>query len=386
VSISPGIGQPYTLHVAQDVLDDLRDRLARTRLPREQAGADWATGTPLGYAARLRDYWLDAFDWRAWEARINALDNRTIEIDGITLHFAVIPGSGPAPRPLLLTNGWPGSFLELIDVAERLAHPERFGGSADEAFTVILPSLPGYGLSPPPAGPVSPERIAGLWAGLMQRLGLGRYHAFGADWGCLVTALLALNHPENLAGVQLTMPGLRPTIDDAAPPLTAEENAWRSGAAARIAPERGYQLVQGTKSQSLAYAHTDSPIALACWIAEKFHGWTVPGEPVDPPFAMDDLVANTMLYWVNGALAPMWLYMFAGGAAPIPAGQRVAPPAAFLFSSRDLMLPAPESWLRRMYDVRRVTHAPEIGHFPGLENPAFLAGEIRAFVRETSES
>ena len=186
-------GRPFQVDVAQDVLDDLRERLLRTRFPQEQAGPDWATGTPLRYAGRLRDHWLTEFDWREWERKINALDHRIVTVRGIDIHVVLKRGSGKQPLPLLMTNGWPGSFLELIDVAERLARPERFGGDEEDGFTVVIASIPGYGFSRAPAEPLSPDCISWLWSDLMAQLGLTPYVAYGSDWGSLITARLALN-------------------------------------------------------------------------------------------------------------------------------------------------------------------------------------------------
>lgn len=370
------------VNVPDEALADLADRLRRARLPKEQAGPDWATGTPLSYARRLRDYWLDVFDWRAWEARINRFDQRVIDIDGYEIHVLIEPGSGTDPLPLLLTSGWPGSFLEFIDVVDGLAHPERWGGDPEDGYTIVLPSLPGYGFSPPPAAPIKPTDVAALWSRLTERLGFERYGAYGSDWGSLVTANLALHHPERLAGILITSAGLMPAVggSDAAPP-TPEEQAWMAAAEERMRLESGYQLVQGTKPQSLAYGHTDSPLALACWIAEKFHGWTTPGSLGDPVIPMDALLANVMLYWINGSLSPMWLYLFLGEFTSQPQGTRVSVPASFLLAAQDLSVPPPRSWLERTFEVARFTISPAIGHFPGYENPELLIGEIRACFR-----
>jgi len=369
------------VHVPEDVLNDLADRLRRARLPSEQAGPDWATGTPLGYAQRLRDHWLNGFDWRAWEERINQFDQRIIDIDGHDIHVVLEHGSGHNPLPLMLTSGWPGSFLEFVDLIDRLAHPERWGGDVEDGFTVILPSLPGYGFSPPPPTPLRPEDVARLWSRLSERLGCERYGAYGSDWGSLVTATLALNHPERLAAILITSPGLMPALGGDATPLTPAEQMWMEAAQRRMQPESGYQIVQGTKPQSLAYGHTDSPLALACWIAEKFHGWTTPGSQNDPMIPMGALLANVMLYWINGSLAPMWLYMFLGEFGPQAPGTRVSVPAGFLLAEKDLSVPPPRSWLARTFDVARFTVSPAIGHFPGHEDPELLIRELRDFFR-----
>jgi len=374
-------GAPFRVETSEAVLTDLRERLERTRLPSEQAGPDWKTGTPISYAARLRDYWLQEFDWRSWEARINAFEQRMVELDGQRIHVIVERGSGERPLPLILSHGWPGSFMEFIDLVDRLAHPERHGGQVADAFTVVIPSLPGYGFSPPPAEPLSPAVIARLWSKLMvEAFGFDCYVAYGSDWGSLITARLALNHPERLAGFLITTPGSGPEFTANAP-LTAEEDAFWREAQAKMAPESAYQAVQATKPQSLAYGHTDSPIALAAWVIEKFHGWTTPEASADPPFSMDVLLANVMLYWLNGSVAPMWLYMFLAESFTIPHGRKVQTPGGFLFAPDDISIPPPRSWLERMYEnISYYRVAGHGGHFPSLDNADLLVTELRGFL------
>ena len=372
-------GSKFEATVDFDMLSDLKQRLERTRFPAEQAGRDWMTGTSLNYAKRLRDYWLNQFDWPQWIKRFNSFEQRLIEIEGLTVHVIVERGSGDAPLPLLMTNGWPGSFVEFIDIIDRLAHPERHGGRKEDSFTVIIPSLPGYGFSPAPKAPVSPHTIAECWSKLVcEVFGFDRYVAYGSDWGSIVTSKLAIDFPDRLRGVLLTSPGQVPYMAADAAPLSAEELDWRERAQRAMAPEIGYQILQGTKPQSLAFGHTDSPLALAAWIAEKHHGWsTAPGSEDDPPFSMDVLIANTMLYWINGALAPMWLYLFlADSSKPAPKPGKASVPASFLFSPHDLMPPPPKAWLDRTFDVARYTVTPTGGHFPGLDNPEALITEL----------
>ena len=386
MSVEQWPGEAFRIEVDEAVLRDLHDRLQRTRFPAEQAGQDWETGTPLSYARRLRDYWLNEFDWRRWEARLNAYEQRMVAVGGQRIHVIVEPGSGGNPMPLIMTHGWPGSFVELIDVVDRLAHPELHGGRVEDAFTVIVPSLPGYGFSPAPVEPISPEDVAGVWAKLMRdQFGFERYMAYGSDWGSLVTARLALDHPDGLAGILITTPGIVPT-PAADAPLTAEETDWQRRLQESLAGEIGYQAVQGTKPQSLAYGHTDSPIALACWTVEKFHGWTINGSTDDPPFDMDVLLANIMPYWVNGALAPMWLYLYLGTFTGAEPGRKARVPAAFLFAPHDMMPPPPRSWVERTYDVKRVVVAESGGHFPGLDNGAQLVSELRSFRSELMDA
>lgn len=378
-------GEPFRVAVPDESLTDLHQRLARTRWPIEPQGGGWRYGANLDYVRGLIAHWQTGFDWRAWEARINRFEQSRIEVDGLRIHTLIEPGSGTNPLPLVLTHGWPGSFLEFIDLIEPLAHPERFGGSADDAFTVIVPSLPGYGFSDPPPAPITPRQVAALWHKLaVDELGLTRYVAQGGDWGSAVTSWLALDHPQGLAAIHLNMTGLRPWTGEGTPPVTGEEKAWIARIQKHLARETAYQQIQGTKPQTLAYALTDSPAGLAAWIAEKFHGWTIGGEDRDPPFDMDWLLANVMLYWLNGINAANWLYVsiVEGTAGALKAGERVGVPTGLSLFPRDLLLPPPKSWIERAYDVRYYRVFERGGHFPAVEQGPLLADEIRRFFRD----
>jgi pimeloyl-ACP methyl ester carboxylesterase len=292
--------------VPESVLADLRKRLELTRLPdNEPKAAPWRYGTSLTYMRGVVDHWLKRYDWRAWEARINAFSHHKTTIGGKKIHFILERGSGDNPLPLLLTHGWPGSFVEFLDIIEKLAHPERFGGDARDAFTVVAPSLPGYGFSDAPDAPIGPRDIAPIWRTLMTEvLECERYVAQGGDWGAIITSWLALDHPMNLAAIHLNMLGLRPFVGAETPPLSDEEKAWMERAQERRTQISAYQQIQGTKPQTLAYGLTDSPAGLAAWILEKFHGWTIPDEDAPPPFDIDRLLTNVMLYWIGGITRP----------------------------------------------------------------------------------
>lgn len=372
-------GAPFRLEADPAMLADLRTRLEMTRFPAEQSGADWATGTPLSYMRRLRDYWLNAFDWSRWVDRINQFEQRMVEVRGERIHVIVEQGSGANPAPLLMTSGWPGSVIEFLDVIDRLAHPERHGGRVEDAFTVIAPSLPGYGLSPAPSHAMPASEVAGLWSALMvEAFGFERYVAYGSDWGSIVTAQMAFDHADRLAGVMLTLTGATPDFA-AGPPMSSEELAWAGALKDVQAREGAYQLIQGTKPQSLAYAQTDSPIGLAAWIIEKFQGWSVHGTQEDPPFPMDVLLANIMLYWINGPLAPSWLYMFMGEILQRRT-EKAKVPAAFMVPPTDLFPPIPRATAERLYDVAGYRLAGK-GHFPGLDSPDDLVSALTEMLR-----
>jgi microsomal epoxide hydrolase len=375
--------EPFTLTVPDSVLADLTERLARTRLPNaEPEGGPWRYGTSLAYMRDVIAHWRSRYDWRTWEARINSFTHYKATIGGKRIHFVIEQGSGANPLPLLITHGWPGSFLEFLDIIEKLAHPERFGGDARDAFTVVAPSLPGYGFSDPPDAPIGPRDIAPTWSTLMTEvLGCERYVAQGGDWGAFITSWLALDHPKNLAAIHLNLIGLRPFLGVGSAPLSEEEKAWLARWRSRRTQITGYQQIQGTKPQTLAYGLTDSPAGLAAWILEKFHGWTIPDQDAPPPFDLDHLLTNVMLYWIGGINATTWIYaaILDGTAAALEAGEYVKVPTGVLLFPNDVVAPPPEQWIRRSYNLVKRDVADRGGHFPAMENGEMLTADMRAF-------
>ena len=375
--------EPFRVSVPDEVLADLKDRLAKTRWPIEAKAAPWTYGASLSYMRDVVDYWRDQYDWRKSEAAFNRFPNHKATLDGKKVHFILERGSGPDPLPLILTHGWPGSVVEFLDLIEPLAHPERFGGDARDAFTVVVPSLPGYGFSDPPDAPIPPRAVAPMWSRLMTEvLGCDRYVAQGGDWGGIVTSWLALDHPERLKAVHLNIVGFNPDIppDD---PLTPEEEDWQRRNAARRDGEIAYHAINGTKPQTLSYGLTDSPAGCAAWILEKFHGWSVPGQDRAPPFPLDRLLDNVMLYWLNGSNAAAWFYksLLDGSGRRLPAGRFVTLPTAMLLFPADIAVPAPDKWIRRSYNLVRRTDAPSGGHFGAFEKPKVFIEDLRAFFK-----
>jgi len=376
--------EPFTLAIPDEVLTDVKARLAKTRWPIEAAAAPWTYGASLSFMKDVVAYWRDHYDWRKSEAAINRFPNYKVPIDGRKLHFILERGSGPNPLPLVITHGWPGSIVEFLDVIEPLAHPERFGGDVKDAFTVVAPSLPGYGFSDPPDAPITPRQIAPMLRTLMvDVLGCERYVAQGGDWGGIVTSWLALDFPERLQAIHLNIVGFHPEITDA-DPLDAEERAWMERNGARRARETAYHQIQGTKPQTLSYGLTDSPAGLAAWILEKFHGWTRPGQDVKRlPFDLDHLLANIMLYWLAGPNAASWLYcsIVEGTARTLPAGRKVELPTAMLLFPQDIAMPAPNRYIERGYNLVQRHDAPAGGHFAAFENGPLFVEDVRGFFR-----
>jgi pimeloyl-ACP methyl ester carboxylesterase len=376
--------RPFTLNVSDEAIADLRERLTRIRLPDQAPGAPWAYGTDLGYMRQLVEYWRTAFDWRAQEGRLNAFPQYKVPLRGIDLHFLHVTGQGPAPCPLLLLHGWPGSVFEFLELIPRLTDPARFGGDAADAFTVVAPSLPGYGLSFTPGQPrFGITAIADCVAELMHdTLGYARFAAQGGDWGAFIASRLGYAHSDQLFGIHLNLLAVRRDPQAVADP-TPEEQAYVQKRAAWLRDETGYQWIQGTKPQTLAFALTDSPVGLAAWIIEKFRTWSDCGGDVESAFTRDQLLANISFYWFTGAIgSSFWPYYDVRHAPPpVPEGATIGVPMGHAHFPAEIVQP-PRSLAEGSFtDIRRWSVMPRGGHFAALEQPELLAREVREFFR-----
>jgi pimeloyl-ACP methyl ester carboxylesterase len=381
--------QPFTLHVADAALADLRERLARTRFPDQGPGEPWIYGTDVGWMEGLIAYWRERFDWRVEEARLNRFPQYRAPLHGIDLHFLHVPGAGPDPCPLLLSHGWPGSVFEFLEIIPRLTDPARFGGDPADAFTVVAPSLPGYGLSfAPRQKRFGVEEIADCFAALMTEvLGYRRFAAQGGDWGAFITTRLAHIHPERLIGFHLNLLPLRRDPKMVADP-TPEERRYLDHLSAWLKDEVGYQSIQGTKPQTLAFGLTDSPAGLAAWIAEKFRTWSDCGGEIESVFSNDHLLANISLYWFTGAIgSSFWPYYARMHRPwPIPDGATIDVPMGYCEFPREMLRP-PRSMAQRMFrDIRRWSVMAKGGHFAAMEQPDALARELRELFRPLRRS
>jgi pimeloyl-ACP methyl ester carboxylesterase len=376
---------PFRIAVPDAVLDDLRARLARTRFPDEIPGSGWTYGTNLAYLRELVAYWRERYDWRAAEAALNALPQFKARVDGLGIHFVHLRGKGPRPFPLVMTHGWPGSIAEFVRVAGPLTDPAAHGGDPADAFDLVLPSMPGYGFSDHPTAPgMQPERIAALWASLMRGLGYERFGAQGGDWGAMVATYLGARHPDVVAGIHLNMViAFPPDPENPLAGLTQDEVVDLMGMQQFLTEGTGYQRIQGTKPQTLAYALNDSPAGLAAWIVEKFRAWSDCDGDVERRFTKDELLTNVMLYWVpETANASCRLYYEAQHADMFPPRDvRVDVPTACAIFPREIAKP-PRAWVERHFAVRRWTRLPAGGHFAAMEEPAALVDDLRAFFRE----
>lgn len=375
--------RPFQLHVPDNAIVDMRERLARTRFPDQAPGEPWAYGTDVGYLQQLVEHWRAGFDWREQEARLNAFAQYMVPLHGIDLHFLHVEGNGPRPLPLLLSHGWPGSVFEFLDIIPRLTDPARFGGDPADAFTVIAPSLPGYGLSFKPGQPrFSLEAIADCFADLMTGvLGYERFAAQGGDWGAFITSRLGAAHSDKLIGIHLNLLAVRRDPKILVDP-TPQEQTFIDELEHWLKEETGYQWIQGTRPQTLAFGLSDSPAGLAAWIVEKFRRWSDCDGDVDGLFSRDHLLANISLYWFSGAIgSSFWpYYSRMHGPWPIPEGG-VGVPMGYAAFPREIVRP-PRSVAEKWYtDIRRWTEMPKGGHFAAMEQPQALAREITEFFR-----
>jgi pimeloyl-ACP methyl ester carboxylesterase len=372
--------RPFPIDVPEAALDDLRDRLARTRWPERETVADWSQGIPLAYVQELCGYWRERYDWRRCETALNGWGSSRAQLDGLGIHFLHVRSPEPSALPLVLTHGWPGSVIEFSKVIGPLSDPVHHGGDARDAFHVVCPALPGYGFSDKPDGTGwGIQHIARAWAQLMAGLGYSRYGAQGGDWGAPVTMAIGDADPEHCAGVHVNMVFAGPGPEDEQD-LTDRE---RSALDARVHYDRyesGYMKQQSTRPQTLGYGLVDSPAGQAAWVVEKFWAWTdCEGHP-ENVLSRDELLDNVMLYWLPGAGASSArLYWEAvnhpGGMPPVtvPSGISVFPKEIYRSSRR---------WAeKRFTDLRFFADHDKGGHFAAFEQPDQFVADVREFFR-----
>jgi pimeloyl-ACP methyl ester carboxylesterase len=374
---------PFALHVLEADLADLRERLARTRFPDQAPGDAWAYGTDVAYLRQLTEYWRKDFDWRAEEAALNAFPQFRVPVGGVDLHYLHVRGVGPNPMPLLLLHGWPGSVFEFLEFIPRLTDPQRFGGDPRDAFTVVAPSLPGYGLSFQPGQKrFGVPEMADCVATLMHDvLGYTKFGAQGGDWGSAVCSRLGYAHAERMIGIHINLmvAGRDPS---AFPNPTEEERRYLGEVAQWTREETGYQWIQGTRPQTLAFGLTDSPAGLAAWISEKFRAWSDCGGVIENAISRDRMLADISLYWFTGAIgSSFWPYYDRlHGPAILPG--RISVPTGYAEFPREIVKPPRSAAARIFTDIRRWSIMPRGGHFAALEQPELLADEVRGFFRE----
>lgn len=371
---------PFQIQVAEEVLVDLRQRLARTRWPDALPEAEWNYGTNLAYLQQLVNYWQESYDWRAWERLLNTFPQFTMQIDSIRLHFLHVKGKGTRPMPLLISHGWPGSFFEMYKIIGPLTDPERFGGDPADAFDVVVPSLPGYGFSgPTEVRGVTVARIATAFASLMQELGYQRFATQGGDWGLYITGALGRSYPGKIIGIHLSMQPSRAVLSMGA--TNEAERGWLEQRAQLIRDESGYSHLHETRPQTLAYGLNDSPVGLASWIVEKFRAWSDCHGEIESVFTKDELLTNIMIYWVTQTInSSIRLYYETAHQGYETYGGRIEVPTGVAVFRDEMPVP-PRSLAERLYTIQHWTEMKAGGHFAALEQPQALVEDIRAFFR-----
>jgi len=370
----------FPVAVPDDVLDDVVDRVRRTRWTDTIPGSGWAFGADVDYLRSLAEYWADGFDWRAQEADLNQrLPGFCTSVDGRRLHLAHVPANGPQPLPLVLLHGWPGSFAEMAKVAPMLADPAAFGGDPDDAFDVVVPSLPGHGFSDAP-------RVAGFGADacadvvralMVGALGYRSFGAQGGDRGAFVATALGHRAARHVIGIHLNLAGGIP-----ASPPSVEEAAWLDDQARWLAEEGGYIAVQSTRPQTLAVGLNDSPVGLLAWIVDKWRAWSDCDGDVERSFSRDELLTNAMIYWVTGTIRSSmhWYLEHRRHPPAFVRAERIDVPTGVAVFPHEVMR-APRSAVARKYDLRRWSPMARGGHFAAMEQPEALVDDIRAFFR-----
>ena len=375
--------RPYSIDVADELLDDLRARLRNTRWPERELVDDWSQGTPLAWLQDMCEYWASDYDWRAREASLNRFDQFTMAVDGLTdpgLHFVHVRSPHPDAMPLLITHGWPGSIVEFHKVIEPLTDPTEHGGDAADAFHVIAPSLPGFGFSgKPTATGWGIPKIAELFTELMAALGYDRYLAQGGDWGSAVTTAIGGTDTDHCAAIHVTLAMGAPPKLDGDP--TPEEQRALAGLKYYAEWDSGYSKQQSTRPQSIGYGLVDSPAAQAAWVLEKFWAWTdCDGHP-ENVLDRDELLDNVMLYWINGngaSSARIYWESFGKGPRPVP----VTIPSGFTVHPKEIVPPV-RSWVEGAFtDIRYWNEQPKGGHFSAFEVPELFVADLRDCFRQ----
>ena len=377
------MAKPFKVNISDQIIQNIYDKVKKYPWHEMPNDGGWEYGTNLDYMKEISKYWVSEFDWRKHEKEINKFPNFITEIDNIDIHFIHEKGSGSKPMPLIISHGWPGTIVEFLHIIEKLAHPERFGGKEEDAFDVIVPSLPGFGFSGRASRPIGPRKMADIFNNLMTReLGYKNYLAQGGDWGGAITTWLAYDYPKTCNAIHINIFTMRHPDG----PQTKEEKDWENKFKKDQLMQEGYRTQQATKPQTLSYGMMDSPVGIAAWIIEKFYFWSdLKNNNIESVYSKDTLLANIMVYVITKTFnTASWIYYGrreeGGRFLPKDFHRIEVPTAAALFPAEMLAWP-PRSYAERMYNIKRWTKMSKGGHFAALEQPTLLIDDIRAFAR-----
>jgi len=379
--------RPFRIEIPEPLLQDMRARLRATRLPGDFGNTHWAYGVEQAWLAEMLRYWADDYDWRATEARMNALPHFMVDIDDIPIHFVHLRGTGSGHMPVILTHGWPWSFLDWVEAGRRLAEPGAFGGDPAAGRDVVIPSLPGFGFSSPLQHTgIGPAQIAGLWSRLMREvLGYTRFAAGGGDWGAMVTLEMGCHHTAGLEGVYLTLPVV-PGLDGRGftASMFAADEQWMVARRDAAAPTLvSHIAVHMNDPQTLAYALADSPAGTAAWIWERRRAWSDCDGDVVQLFGREGLCTLASLYWLTntiGSSLRIYKEWFNPHAPAVAASVQLKVPVGYGIGPKDIVF-VPRALAEAHCDLRRWTVFPRGGHFGPAENPSAVAADMQAFLQ-----
>ncbi len=342
---------------------------------------NWRYGTNFSYIKELCDYWIKEFKWRNFEKKINSFSNYKTNVDGIDIHFIKEKGSSENPETLLLLHGWPGSVVEFLDIIKKLAHPEKYGGNKEDAFTVIAPSLPGFGFSDAPNKPIGPRRMAELLNKMMsENLNYKKYVSQGGDWGATISNWLGYDHSKYCKAIHINCLVMRHPDG----PKTDEEKKWQKKFDKDQIMQDGYRIIQATKPQSLSYSMMDSPVGIAAWIIEKFHAWSdLDSDDIESVFSKDVLLSNIMIYVLTKTFnSASWIYFGRreeGGLIFPKEFKKIPIPAGIAIFPKEITEWPPRSYIERIFNVHHWSEFSGGGHFAALEKPDLLIRDLRNF-------
>jgi len=375
--------KPFKVEISDKYLQNIYSKVKNYPWHEMPDDGGWNYGTNLEYMKEISKYWVENFDWRETEKKINKFENFKSKIEGIDIHFIYEKGSGSNPKPLLLSHGWPGSIIEFLNIIEKLAHPEKFGGKEEDSFDVIVPSLPGYGFSGRPAKPIGPRKMSSIFNSLMTDvLGYKKYIAQGGDFGGTIATWLAYDFPNNMLGIHINILIIRHPDG----PQTKEEKEWQERFKKEQRIEDGYRTQQATKPQTLSYAMMDSPVGVAAWIIEKMRSWSdIKNGDIESVYSKDILLSNIMIYLVTKTFnTASWIYYGRreeGGRTLPKEHLPLKVPTAVALFPKEYLEWAPRSYVERIYNIQQWTEMPKGGHFAALEQPDLLIKDIKDFAR-----
>ena len=376
--------KPFHINISNEILDNISAKIQKYPWHEMPNDGGWNYGTNLDYMKEISKYWVDKFDWKKTEEKINKFKNFKANINDIDIHFIQEKGSGTKPKPLLLSHGWPGSIVEFLHIIDQLAHPEKFGGKEDDAFDVIIPSLPGFGFSGRPSKPIGPRKMASIFNLLMTDvLGYKKYIVQGGDFGGTIATWLGYDFPKTCTAMHINILIVRHPDG----PQTKEEKEWEERFEIEQMMENGYRTQQATKPQTLSYAMMDSPVGVAAWIIEKMRGWSdIKNNDIESVYSKDTLLSNIMIYLVTKTFnTASWIYYGRReeGGRPLPKeGLPIKIPTAVALFPKEYLKWAPRSYVERIYNIKRWTEMPKGGHFAALEQPDLLVKDITEFSKE----